>query len=375
MNIAPIIGRNIEKLREENSISVEALAEIIGVTRQTMTNYIKGKQVIDSGKLSVLANFFNKPFDYFLNETQQAFSFMFRADNPKENFDSSLSERIIRRIISSCDLLEISEKKLSLIPESYKIWMNMKKLGKEEKELIEEIAIKKREAFGIGEIVPDNIYQVFQDNGINVISFPFSNDSIFAVSAYSGEFGCFIVVNDDPGIPEERKIFSVAHEFGHLIFHKGQYTQGINLLYGKKKDINEEIANHFAMCFLVTRQLLKKYKNLFKNKDFLIREILDVKKVLKVSAMCLIYALDYYGYITDRQKGVHIGYLKKKGFGTVEPWPMEGIKKDTAWISMVKELYSREEISLSKICEVLDMPMSHARNFIRELKNEPETIL
>ncbi|MCL4419466.1 ImmA/IrrE family metallo-endopeptidase, partial [Patescibacteria group bacterium] len=36
----------------------------------------------------------------------------------------------------------------------------------------------------------------------------------------------FILLNDNPKISEERKIFSVMHELGHLIFHRGEYAKG-----------------------------------------------------------------------------------------------------------------------------------------------------
>lgn len=380
ISISEIIGKNIDSLREQNDISVESLAALVDVTRQTMTSYIKGRQVIDSGKLAKLAQYFNKPLDFFFTEDHQEVNFMFRADNPRENFDPKLSERIAKKIIDTCDLLELWGQKRVLIPESYKLRLHGKRLNYEEKEQIEEIALKKRDDFGISDVVPENIYLILQENEINLISFPFNNDSVFAVSAYSEDLGSFIVVNDDAGIPEERKIFSAVHELGHLIFHRDQYSQllsDINRVYGKRKDINEEVANHFAMCFLVNNSLLRRHKSRFKNKQFLMREVLEVKSSLKVSAKCLIYALEYYGYINSKQKGIHIGYLNKKGYATKEPQPMNALRKDIYWENLIKELYRREDISLSKICELLNLSFSKVREITREwvTADEPETVL
>ena len=381
MDITYIIGQNIDKLREQHNISVESLAEMVGVTRQTMTNYLKGRQTIDSSKLNTLAGYLNKPFEYFLTESYNEFSLMFRADNPRENFDGKLAEKIIQSINNTCNLLEVSGQKLTLVPESYKLRLTGKKLNREDKELIEEIAIKKRQEFGIAEIVPENIYQILQEHEINVISFPFNNSAIYAVSAYSTEYGCFIVINDDANISEEKKIFSCLHELGHLIFHKEQYAQNFNLLshvYGKGKNVYEELANHFAMCFLVPRSLLKKYKNIFRSKVSILSDVIEIKKHLQVSAKCLIYALDYYGYITEKQKGIHIGYLNQNGFRTEEPRPMQVFVKNIFWETMIKELYVKEKISLSKICELLKIPVARARELTRDwlvAQNQPETIL
>lgn len=54
-DFAQIIGRNIEQLRESRGMSKKDLADLLGVTRQTLDNYLKGRQIIDSGKLALLA--------------------------------------------------------------------------------------------------------------------------------------------------------------------------------------------------------------------------------------------------------------------------------------------------------------------------------
>lgn len=380
MEIAVIIGRNIDNLRNSHNVSLEQLAELINVTRQTMSNYIKGKQIIDSGKLAVLARYFNKPLEYFLAEEHNELSFMFRADNPKENFNDILSSKINRKISTVLEILAMSERKLAMVPESYNLKTAGKKLNLEEKEIIEEIALKKREEFGISDIIPENIYKVFQEKDINLLACPFHNDKIFAVSAYSPEHGSFIVLNNDENIPEERKIFSAVHELGHLIFHRNQYTGDIScLFYGRQKDINEEIANHFAMCFLVPRNIIKRYKKSYKEKPFFLSEVLEHKRHLRVSAMCLIYALHYYGIISKDQKGIHIGYLKKKGYAQAEPRPIAPINKDSYWIELIKDLYLRDKITVNKICEVLEIPLLQARKMVKEwvIENErtPETVL
>jgi Zn-dependent peptidase ImmA (M78 family) len=72
--------------------------------------------------------------------------------------------------------------------------------------------------------------------------------------------------------PEERKIFSVIHELGHLIFHRDEYNKGtMGLIYKDyKKDINEKVANTFANYFLIPREILKDgaYKFYFRGNRF-----------------------------------------------------------------------------------------------------------
>ena len=80
MNITQIIGMNISRAQQENNVSNQELAGILGVTRQTVGKYIKGEQPIDSEKLYILANYFNKPFTYFIQKEENEVVL------PKNNF-------------------------------------------------------------------------------------------------------------------------------------------------------------------------------------------------------------------------------------------------------------------------------------------------
>ena len=61
-------------------VSVADVAELIGVTRQTMSNYI-GRQVISSSDSAVLARMFGKSLDFFLgDDSYENMTLMFRAE-------------------------------------------------------------------------------------------------------------------------------------------------------------------------------------------------------------------------------------------------------------------------------------------------------
>ncbi len=66
MAIEAVIGKRIEQLREAQGLTIAELADILGITRQTMAKYLAGKQAISSDKLVVLARRFGKSLDWFL---------------------------------------------------------------------------------------------------------------------------------------------------------------------------------------------------------------------------------------------------------------------------------------------------------------------
>ena len=58
------------KLRKENSLSQEELAEKLGVTRQTISKWELGQTTPDMDKLSQISNAFGVTVDELLNETE-----------------------------------------------------------------------------------------------------------------------------------------------------------------------------------------------------------------------------------------------------------------------------------------------------------------
>ena len=110
-DFAQIIGRNIEQLRESRGMSKKDLADLLGVTRQTLDNYLKGRQIIDSGKLALLAREFSKSMDFFpIRDCRQrcvsSVPGREAADTPAEVIDL-----IIRRFELYAELLEVIQQK------------------------------------------------------------------------------------------------------------------------------------------------------------------------------------------------------------------------------------------------------------------------
>ena len=62
-----MIGENISKLRREAGLSQEALAEKLGVSRQTLAKWESGESVPDVLRCDALADFFNTTLEDLLH--------------------------------------------------------------------------------------------------------------------------------------------------------------------------------------------------------------------------------------------------------------------------------------------------------------------
>jgi transcriptional regulator with XRE-family HTH domain len=67
-NFSEIIGNNILQCLQEEYMEIKTYAKIIGVTRQTVKNYIDGLSIIDSYRLYLTANKFHKRVEWFFEE-------------------------------------------------------------------------------------------------------------------------------------------------------------------------------------------------------------------------------------------------------------------------------------------------------------------
>lgn len=65
------IGKMIAHLRRERKMSQEALAEQIGCTKQTVSNYERNSRRPDYETILALSDIFNVPVNFFLTKEEQ----------------------------------------------------------------------------------------------------------------------------------------------------------------------------------------------------------------------------------------------------------------------------------------------------------------
>jgi Zn-dependent peptidase ImmA (M78 family)/plasmid maintenance system antidote protein VapI len=370
MKTSEIIGKNIEKLMMSQNISYRQMAEVINVTHPTVSKYIKGDQVIDSEKLSIIATYFNKSFDYFFSIEHDEIGLLFRADKPDVALEESDIKMIKTKFNQYIDI--VGNSRFNFIPQKYNLLVDSRKLNEEDESFLEKVAFEQRKFFNVENVIPENYFAIVEEKGINVISTKFLNESFFGASSFSEKFGSFIFVNSYEKISEERQIFTLFHEFGHLLFHQSDYKKSdYNPYYGGTGDIKEKIVNSFAGYFLLPRNLVKEYiDSRGKNVD-----IIEMKQYFKVSIQTLYIALKNYNYISQKQysefwKKVNMNDWKKN-----EPKPIDITDlndKNYKLSSNLKKLYSNDEISANKVSQVLDIDLIETRKLLKKWSDADE---
>ncbi|MFW6030001.1 MAG: ImmA/IrrE family metallo-endopeptidase, partial [Halanaerobiales bacterium] len=233
------------------------------------------------------------------------------------------------------------------------------------------IAEKQRRYMGVDDALNVNIFNLFEENNINIVAQEIDDQNLDALSAYSKDKGAFIFVNDRKDIPEERKIFSVVHELGHLILHRDEYSKDVSQLKytnSRIKDIREKVADYFAMSFLIPAKVLESYSYYFDGYVDL-DLIIEKKKDFGVSAKSLIMALKENGFIDGPTLGALFKFLRERGFEITEPNPREYIKKNEKLLALVRKLVIEKKITINKAAVVLNIPVLEMRRQAKRWKN------
>lgn len=223
------------------------------------------------------------------------------------------------------------------------------------KSRIEEAAHLTREILGIKNAIVFDLFNLLESNGLRIVSMslPLKLNG-FSYYNYQKRTITFFVNSNDS---IERKIFTLAHELGHVIFHQGGAKYNVYMPESNIEDL-EKAATYFASCFLMpefaVRQTLIQL-GLTKDK-WNLKILLSLKARFSVSAESFLYRLTELELINPEikerlKKEIHV-YYKKTGY--MEPSPANIVLnenkrlKDLIEIGKNFSIYKTEAISIAK---------------------------
>lgn len=243
-----------------------------------------------------------------------------------------------------------------------------------------ETARRAREAFGLDEKEPiHDICGLVESAGVRVLKTETDAEGFFGLSLWDGPAPA-ILVNVDAGITVERRIFTVAHELGHLLLHRGAY----DITLTAENEGEEKDADVFAGHFLVPPAGLRSEWADTAGLPLYDR-ILKVKRIFRVSYRTVIYRLSEgrpSGNIQELFRRFSAEHKRKyrRGLGRRdEPLAMSSMKPRSEPVRLeepdfqfdrfpllVRRAFEKGEISLSRAAEMLGADLLEMRRFVRE---------
>ncbi len=173
-----------------------------------------------------------------------------------------------------------------------------------------EMARKIRDNFNLPKGPIKNLVKTIESLGVILIFFDFSKElKIDGVSFITPEGVPLIVINNN--IPNSRKIFTMAHELGHLIMH---YT---GMITTEDIDVEKE-ANIFAAEFLMPELEIKNQLHRLTES-----ELFYMKSYWKVSMQSILYRANFLGCFTPDQYRRWVTKINFRGWRKIEPYEFE----------------------------------------------------
>lgn len=356
-----LIAGNLTRYRKSLHLSQEELAEQAGVTRQSINNYENAKTLPDSKTLSALARALGVTLDDLLRQESAALpSFRFRAHTSFDKKPQFATQ--VLRLLEDYTALEQAVGMPPYAPEStpaHQLEGNEKRIA--------EIATQFRHRLGLGDAPIQNLFEAVEELGLKVLRQDIPIPGFFGLSACSADRGAFVLVNTH-NQSIERQLFTLAHEIGHLIFHRGEYQDTLMEEGTKEKQkARVAVANHFALHLLVSQDALERALNVFS-------DLTQLKAHFRVSYTMMLMQLEQMGKLkySDAIQKICWEYKRRTGQSLtteieLEPvLPAENFPVNQRFTKLVWQALKLGKVSELKAAELLNSTVEDLRTANRE---------
>lgn len=308
------VGARLRQAREAFGLSVESLSDMLGVSRQAVDQFERGKSP-SAEHLLRLCTILNKPLSYFsrpviVDYNEQTVFFRKLKKVPVAEIKSARVFAEWFGEISSLLDQEVNFPEVN-IPRTTKRHRSPLTISREE---IEYAATEVRKAWGLGNLPIANLTEVMESNGIIVARMNFHSPDVDGLSVWDSSMDRPIVLLNADKASAVRSRFDAAHELGHLVLHRWISKDDLKA-YDKEL---EDQAHYFASCFLLPQETFE--KQIFTAS---LLELQSLKSVWRVSIAAMITRLKTLGILDpDGQRRSWANY-NRRGWKTSEPFDKE----------------------------------------------------
>ena len=361
MNTNTLI-QNMKRIRGMRQFSQQKLADASGLSIASIKNYESGKTTPKVSALSAIAKAMGVGLEELLSPVQTLRSVRFRASKKMRTRADILADT--SRWLHDFNELE------EALGEHPDFKLNSL-IGSKLRPI--ELAKSCRDTLELG--LHEPIYDIcglFEDAGVKIFSKPVASDGFFGLAVGQQDGGPAIVVNTQEQIAVERRIFTPAHELGHLLMHLDAFDA-----CKEEEDKEEESeANSFAGHFIMPNTGFHKEWNASAGLHPVDR-VLKVKRIFRVSYKTILWRLKELGLADDSiWKNFNIAYKKKYNqslAGHKEPFAIIPKRSDepqslslldfteNRLSLLVRRAIEQEDISLSRGAEILRISVMEMR--------------
>ncbi|CBN53545.1 MULTISPECIES: XRE family transcriptional regulator [Kamptonema] len=256
------LGEFLEQARKKCGMTQADAAKVIDAARTTMVAIEKGDRRLKATELIKLAHAYGRSVSDFVRPRPvvQPFDVQFRAAYQRSEEEEAQIKPVILRLEELCqhylELEEIMEAPLPQIyPQEYEV------TGMPIEVAAESIAIAERQRLGLGD-GPIPLLRDILEQGVGLRIFYLKMPSKYSgLYSYNDQLGGCIAINSEHF--EERRRWSLAHEYLHFLTHRRKPTIDYEEQYRRKPE-SERLGDTFPGYFLMpTSGLLKRFNDMY----------------------------------------------------------------------------------------------------------------
>jgi Zn-dependent peptidase ImmA (M78 family)/DNA-binding XRE family transcriptional regulator len=360
-----ILAQNVRRLRSAKRFSQSGLANAAGLSLPAIKNLELAKNEPRMRTVQAIAKALDVKLQELFLPVRELQTVRFRSIKRMQN-----RENVLAKVSRWLDDFNYLEKILSKsVPFDLKrVWERCSK------DDITEAAKLCREKLDLDTCEPiHNICGLLEHAGVKILSIPMMSEGFFGLSLGEKDGGPAIVVNVWDRISVERRIFSAAHELGHLMLHLDAY----DVRESEENDMEESEANRFAGHFLMPDEGFGKEWDVASGLHWVDR-VFKVKRIFRVSYKAVLARLierkDVDNTIWAK---FNIAYQQRfrqrlpfkeepMGIGPAEPFGMQRFDfYEDRFSSLVREAIESDKISLSRGAEMLGTGIEAMRDLVR----------
>jgi len=360
-----ILAWNIRRLRTAKRLSQKALAETAGLSLPAVKNLELAKNEPRMRTVQAIAGALDVKLQELFQPVRQLQTVRFRSAKRMQNRENILAE--VARWLDDFNYLE--EVLNKQVP--FKLEGTWKECSRNN--IVEAAAIC-REKLRLKPVEP--IYDIcglLEDAGVKVRQVSMSSDSFFGLSIAGEDGGPAIVVNAWERISVERRIFSAAHELGHLMLHR----EAFDVSQTKEDKKEEKEADLFAGHFLMPdKGFLKEWNEAAGL--YWIDRVFKVKRIFHVSYKTILFRLIEHG-LADSSIWMrfHLAFQRRfnrklpfkeepMAIASSEPFSLKSFDfQEDRFSWLVREVVEKDKISLSRGAEMLGIDIEDMQDILQ----------
>jgi Zn-dependent peptidase ImmA (M78 family)/transcriptional regulator with XRE-family HTH domain len=246
-----VLGQRLQEARKARGFTQQDVADSLSLARTTVTALEKGERRIRPDELIQLAKLYGRDVSDLVGprEMTAEFSVQFRTAFASAGSQEARTEleQGVQEFQHLCeDYLYLERLNALRVTRVYPPQHPFEGLAPEE--VAEDVASSERNRLGLGDGPVLNLRETLEnDVGLRIfyVSLPSRVAGLFA---YTDDLGGCIAANALH--PEERRRWSLAHEYGHFLTSRFHPEISVLAAY-RRKPASERFADAFARCFLM----------------------------------------------------------------------------------------------------------------------------